>query len=200
MTEIDVLRNPCDDFSPPHGNQTVSNDRVKAQTYGTRRKRKRRSRVQNESLIMDYDLLCEGGRPNSKRHVCQHCRETFCTSYTLRRHEYTHTGERPFWCHHCNLGFIQKYRLLNHIFAYHGERLTSTDQQKLKRPKRRIRGGETSLKDEASLEPSAKSPKDLPVPDAVNDDNEVTATKQDTEARGFHWEEAGHSKDYNANC
>ncbi|KAK7167482.1 hypothetical protein R3I94_001775 [Phoxinus phoxinus] len=172
MTEIDVLRNPCDDFSPPHGNQTVSNDRVKAQTYGTRRKRKRRSRVQNESLIMDYDLLCEGGRPNSKRHVCQHCRETFCTSYTLRRHEYTHTGER----------------------------LTSTDQQKLKRPKRRIRGGETSLKDEASLEPSAKSPKDLPVPDAVNDDNEVTATKQDTEARGFHWEEAGHSKDYNANC
>ncbi|XP_056095730.1 uncharacterized protein LOC130075206 isoform X3 [Rhinichthys klamathensis goyatoka] len=174
MTENDVLRNPCDDFSPPHGNQTVSNDSVKAQTYGTRRKRKRSSRVQNESPIMDYDLLGEGERPNSKIHVCQHCRATFCTSYTLRRHEYTHTGDT----------------------------LTSTDQQKLKRPKRRIQGGETSVKDEASLEPSAESPKDLP--DAVNDDTEgkVTATKQDTEVRGFHWEEAGHSKvkDYDTDC
>lgn len=121
MTENDVLRNPCDDFRPPHGNQTVSNDRVKAQTYGTRRKRKRPSRGQNESPIMDYGLLGEGQRPNSKIHVCQHCRATFCTSYTLRRHEYTHTGERPFWCHHCNVGFIQKYRLLKHTFAYHGE-------------------------------------------------------------------------------
>lgn len=62
-TENDVLRNPCDDFRPPHGNQTVSNDRVKAQTYGTRRKRKRPSRGQNEVNIMWHSELCSSGLP-----------------------------------------------------------------------------------------------------------------------------------------
>ncbi len=52
--EFDVLRNddPCDDFSPPQNVQTVCNDTpkssVKAQTYGTVKKRKRRSRVHNQ--------------------------------------------------------------------------------------------------------------------------------------------------------
>jgi len=60
MAENDVLRNPCDDFSPPLGNQNVSNDRVKDQTYGSRRKRKRKrsSRVQNEvNIIVKCGIL-----------------------------------------------------------------------------------------------------------------------------------------------
>ncbi|XP_016342440.1 uncharacterized protein LOC107689064 isoform X2 [Sinocyclocheilus anshuiensis] len=51
--EYDVLRNPCDDFSPPQNAQTVSNDThkssVKAQTYGTGMKRRKWcSRVHNQ--------------------------------------------------------------------------------------------------------------------------------------------------------
>ncbi|XP_016426519.1 zinc finger protein 236-like [Sinocyclocheilus rhinocerous] len=199
--EYDVLRNddPCDDFSPPQNAQTVCNDTpkssVKAQTYATgkKRRRKRRSRVHNQSLLMDDDLLGEGEMSNSKQHVCQHCKATFGSPYTLRRHEYTHTGERPFWCHQCNMGFIQKYRLLKHTFACHGD---TPDQEKLKRAKRSIKDEETSVRDEASIEPSTKSLEDLL--------NSVTVadTRQDTEVREFHWEKAEHStvKDYDTDC
>lgn len=31
--------------------------------------------------------------PDSKVYACQHCTATFCRQYTLRRHEYTHTGK-----------------------------------------------------------------------------------------------------------
>ncbi len=42
---------------------------------------------------MDDGLLGEGEMSNSKLHVCQHCKATFVSPYTLRRHEYTHTGQ-----------------------------------------------------------------------------------------------------------
>lgn len=57
--EYNVLRNPFDDFSPPHSNRTVSNDGVKAKTHGKGRKRmrKRRSCVQNEVNIVECHIL-----------------------------------------------------------------------------------------------------------------------------------------------
>ncbi|XP_059409798.1 uncharacterized protein LOC132143517 isoform X3 [Carassius carassius] len=195
--EYDVLRNddPHDDFRPPQNAQTVCNDtpksRVKVQTRTTgKKRRKRRSRVHNLSLLMDDDLLAEGEMSNSKQHVCQHCKATFGSPYTLRRHEYTHTGERPFWCHQCNVGFIQKYRLLKHTFACHGD---TPDQGKPKRAKRSIQDEETSVRDEASIEPATKSLEDLP--NAVTEDTggKVTDTRQDIELREFHWRKAEHS-------
>ncbi|XP_043090570.1 PR domain zinc finger protein 5 [Puntigrus tetrazona] len=177
---------------------------MKAQTSGTgKRRRKRRSRAHDQSLIMDDDLLGGGEMPNSKLHVCQHCKATFGSPYTLRRHEYTHTGERPFWCHQCNVGFIQKYRLLKHTFACHGD---TPDQEKLvKRAKRSIQYEVMSVRDEEVkeyIEPATKSLEDLP--NAVIDDTgeKVADARQDTEVRDFQWEEAGHStvKDHDADC
>ncbi|XP_050961781.1 uncharacterized protein LOC127162905 isoform X3 [Labeo rohita] len=199
--EYNVLRNPSDDFSPPQNAQTLSNDTyksgVKPQTYETG-KRRRKSR----SVIMGDDLLRAGEMSNSRLHVCQHCKAAFGSSYTLRRHEYTHTGERPFWCNQCNMGFIQKYRLLKHTFACHGDTTSNADQEKLKRATRTIQDGETSLNNEACIQPSTKTPEDLP--NTVTDDTgeKVADTKQDTEARGFNWEEAGqsHVKDYDTSC
>lgn len=109
----------------------------------------------------------------------------------MRRHKYTHTGERPFWCHQCNLGFIRKYRLLKHT----GD---TPDQEKLKRAKRSIQDDETSVRDEASIEPATKSLEDLS--NTVTDDTggKVADTRRDTEVRKFHWGKAEHStvKDY----
>lgn len=53
--EYNVLRNPFDDFSPPHSNRTVSHDNVKAQSHGKGRKKmrkKRHSGVQNKVKII----------------------------------------------------------------------------------------------------------------------------------------------------
>ncbi|KAK3520292.1 hypothetical protein QTP70_020358, partial [Hemibagrus guttatus] len=61
----------------------------------------------------------ESAAQNAHMHICQHCSATFCSPYHLRRHEYTHTGERPFWCSECNMGFIQKYRYRNHRMIHH---------------------------------------------------------------------------------
>lgn len=51
---------------------------------------------------MGDDLLRAGEMSNSRLHVCQHCKAAFGSSYTLRRHEYTHTGQcvkNPFLIH-----------------------------------------------------------------------------------------------------
>ncbi|XP_073697905.1 uncharacterized protein [Garra rufa] len=194
--EYDVLRNPSDDFSPP---QNVSSDKcksgIKDRNYGTgKMRRKGHFGVGNRPPIMDNDQLGEGEISNSKRYVCQRCKAAFASSYTLRRHEYTHTGERPFWCNQCNLGFIQKYRLLKHTLACHGDTSSSADQEKLKSAKRTIQDGETSVTDEACIQTSSNTSENLP--NAVTDDTgeQVADTRQDTEVREFHWEEAGHSK------
>ncbi|XP_030649804.1 uncharacterized protein LOC115829780 [Chanos chanos] len=68
--------------------------------------------------------------PNSKTYSCDHCNAVFHTSYNLRRHVYTHTGERPFWCSQCNVGFIQKYRLRKHKLVHHGDRPCRSEKQR----------------------------------------------------------------------
>ncbi|XP_026059269.1 uncharacterized protein LOC113043898 isoform X2 [Carassius auratus] len=169
--EYDVLRNPYDDFSPPKNAPTVSYDTqkssVKAQTCETGKKRRKRcSHVDNQPLIKDDDLVGEGEMSNSKLHVCQHCKATFGSPYMLHRHEHTHTGDTS----------------------------SSADQEKLKRAKRLIQDVETSMMDEASIEPSTKSPEDLP--NAVTDGTggQVVAIKQDTEVREIQFEEAGQQR------
>ncbi|XP_073792791.1 uncharacterized protein isoform X3 [Danio rerio] len=167
--ENDAFKNICEEFSPPHSDQSLNNDTSKsspkARTFGTRRKRRK-----NQSQIPNDGLLGEGEMANSKVHVCQHCKAAFSSPYTLRRHEYTHTGDVP----------------------------SSSDQEKLKRAKRRIPGGETSVEEEMNLEPTAIIPERLA--DAVNDDTAeniqtLQTTEQDTEAVEFHWEaDAGHGK------
>ncbi|KAK3520293.1 hypothetical protein QTP70_020359 [Hemibagrus guttatus] len=96
------------------------------QSFGNGHKvenRRKSSRIQARPMRFKYSPLdeAESTSPSSKLHVCQHCSASFCRPYNLRRHEYTHTGERPFWCSECNVGFIQKYRYRNHRMTHHGE-------------------------------------------------------------------------------
>ncbi|KAF5903761.1 zinc finger protein, partial [Clarias magur] len=116
---------PC---STPLYNQTETSSSEDKKTDAEQSKengytvenRKRSSHIETQSRVMDNPLDEEEGvAHNTQLHICQHCSATFRSPYHLRRHEYTHTGERPFWCSECNIGFIQKYRYRNHRMTYH---------------------------------------------------------------------------------
>ena len=49
-----------------------------------------------------------------RRHVCQICSKAFKRADHLRKHEITHTGEKPFACEHCGKAFNRKENLKTH--------------------------------------------------------------------------------------
>lgn len=52
--------------------------------------------------------------PRSRGHACDRCGKLFATSYKLRRHYRSHTGEQPFECTRCNRLFSQSSNLKLH--------------------------------------------------------------------------------------
>ncbi|KAF5903760.1 zinc finger protein 91-like isoform X2, partial [Clarias magur] len=91
----------------------------------TCRRRSSRIRAQPIKIKDNPSDEAQSLSQSSNQHICRHCSATFCSSYHLRRHEYTHTDERPYWCSECNVGFIQKYRYRNHRMTRHGETQSS---------------------------------------------------------------------------
>lgn len=61
-------------------------------------------------------LECE----DKKKFACNICQLTFTKSYSLFRHMFLHSGERPFQCTVCDKGFIQKTDLQRHETTHTG--------------------------------------------------------------------------------
>jgi KRAB domain-containing zinc finger protein len=60
--------------------------------------------------------------------TCIFCNRICSTFGNLKRHMFTHTGERPFSCSLCGKGFIRKNRLFEHISSVHqGQRPYTCD-------------------------------------------------------------------------
>ncbi|KAL4646198.1 zinc finger protein 740-like [Arapaima gigas] len=57
-----------------------------------------------------------------KNFICEHCYGGFRSSYHLKRHILTHTGEKPFPCDVCDMRFIQRYHLERHKRVHSGEK------------------------------------------------------------------------------
>ncbi|XP_046722747.1 zinc finger protein 354A isoform X1 [Silurus meridionalis] len=120
-----------------------------SQNLHTEENRKKSLHVETQSRTIDNPLDEEENvLQNSLLHICQHCSATFCSPYHLRRHEYTHTNERPYWCSECDVGFIQKYRYRNHRMTHHGERHLSVNKDESRRCKKRSSGGEEPAESE----------------------------------------------------
>ncbi|XP_026853681.2 uncharacterized protein LOC113569824 isoform X3 [Electrophorus electricus] len=116
-------------------------------------RRRRSSRPHIQPMRLDDDSDEESVSHSTKVHVCEHCNATFCSPYHLRRHVYTHTGERPYWCSQCNMGFIQKYRFRNHRMMHHGETQLSLDQELARSRKKRSLSGEKPANNELHQQP-----------------------------------------------
>ncbi|NXA81472.1 ZN572 protein, partial [Thryothorus ludovicianus] len=53
---------------------------------------------------------------------CEQCRKRFLLSSTLRKHQRTHTEEKPFRCPDCGQSFRQNFTLVTHRRIHPGER------------------------------------------------------------------------------
>jgi uncharacterized Zn-finger protein len=53
---------------------------------------------------------------------CQHCGKMCTRQDNFKRHERTHTGERPYKCRHCDKTFTQPGNLKTHEKLHTGER------------------------------------------------------------------------------
>ncbi|KAM9457206.1 uncharacterized protein Hap1MRO34_018454 isoform 2-T4 [Clarias gariepinus] len=149
---------PC---SAPLYNQTETSSgedkKTDAEHGYTVENRRRSSHVETQSTVIENPSDDEEGLAhNTQLHICQHCSATFCSPYHLRRHEYTHTGERPYWCSECNIGFIQKYRYRNHRMTHH-EQHFSIHKDQARRRKKTSSSGENPAECELQQQHVAES-------------------------------------------
>ncbi|XP_029994591.1 zinc finger protein 740b isoform X2 [Sphaeramia orbicularis] len=75
-------------------------------------------------IDMDDDLSLKV----QKNFICDHCYGAFRSSYHLKRHILTHTGEKPFACDSCDMRFIQRYHLDRHKRVHSGEKPYQCDR------------------------------------------------------------------------
>ncbi|XP_014002382.1 zinc finger protein 281 isoform X1 [Salmo salar] len=106
----------------------------------------------------DHDSLVQ------KNFICEHCYGAFRSSYHLKRHILTHTGEKPFACDVCDMRFIQRYHLDRHKRVHSGEKPYQCDRcnQNFSRTDRLLRhrrlcGARTSLPKEENQSFSCES-------------------------------------------
>ncbi|XP_053564296.1 zinc finger protein 740 isoform X2 [Bombina bombina] len=81
--------------------------------------------MENQNCTTQMVLVEDNGSyPLSipKNFICELCFGAFRSSYHLKRHQYIHTGERPYECDMCEMKFIQKYHLDRHKRVHSGEK------------------------------------------------------------------------------
>ncbi|XP_029012737.1 zinc finger protein 740b isoform X2 [Betta splendens] len=81
-----------------------------------------------EEHLLPIDMDEDSSLKVQKNFICDHCYGAFRSSYHLKRHILTHTGEKPFACDACDMRFIQRYHLDRHKRVHSGEKPYQCDR------------------------------------------------------------------------
>ncbi|CAN9516085.1 unnamed protein product [Ophioblennius macclurei] len=81
-----------------------------------------------ERLLPHIDMDDDSSLKVQKNFICDHCYGAFRSSYHLKRHILTHTGEKPYACDACDMRFIQRYHLDRHKRVHSGEKPYQCDR------------------------------------------------------------------------
>ncbi|XP_013991402.1 zinc finger protein 281 isoform X2 [Salmo salar] len=99
------------------------------------KKKHRKSATPNKlrEKVEQVEMNINGGDDDhnsqvQKNFICEHCYGAFRSSYHLKRHILTHTGEKPFACDVCDMRFIQRYHLDRHKRVHSGEKPYQCDR------------------------------------------------------------------------
>ncbi|KAF6724691.1 Zinc finger protein 740 [Oryzias melastigma] len=115
-----------------HSSRIIENKDMQAnQNMQPKKKHKKSSHKVKEKvehilppIVMDDDNSLKV----QKNFICDHCYGAFRSSYHLKRHILTHTGEKPFACDACEMRFIQRYHLDRHKRVHSGEKPYQCDR------------------------------------------------------------------------
>jgi Zinc finger, C2H2 type len=61
--------------------------------------------------------------------ICPVCHKRLSHNSSLRNHQRTHTGDRPFICHICSIGFKERYHLKKHTLYKHTNEMRERCQE-----------------------------------------------------------------------
>ncbi|XP_041701528.1 zinc finger protein 281 isoform X2 [Coregonus clupeaformis] len=108
-------------------------DMQASQNMQSTKKKHRKSGTPNklrEKVEVEMDINGEDDHNSQvqKNFICEHCYGAFRSSYHLKRHILTHTGEKPFACDVCDMRFIQRYHLDRHKRVHSGEKPYQCDR------------------------------------------------------------------------
>ncbi|XP_051914145.1 zinc finger protein 740b isoform X1 [Hippocampus zosterae] len=95
-----------------------------------KKKHKKSVKVKEEvrPLLQQLDMDDDSSLKVQKNFICDHCYGAFRSSYHLKRHILTHTGEKPYACDSCDMRFIQRYHLDRHKRVHSGEKPYQCDR------------------------------------------------------------------------
>ncbi|CAB1423830.1 unnamed protein product [Pleuronectes platessa] len=81
-----------------------------------------------EHLLPAVSMDDDSSLKVQKNFICDHCYGAYRSSYHLKRHILTHTGEKPYACDACDMRFIQRYHLDRHKRVHSGEKPYQCDR------------------------------------------------------------------------
>ncbi|GAA6097055.1 zinc finger protein 740b isoform X1 [Tachysurus ichikawai] len=130
-----------------HSNRLLEEKDMQSSQNVPSKKKNRKSGTPSkvrEKVQVEIPEPSDDGSLNShvqKNFICEHCYGAFRSSYHLKRHILTHTGEKPFGCDMCDMRFIQRYHLERHKRVHSGEKPYQCDrcQQNFSRTDRLLR-------------------------------------------------------------